>query len=90
MEGPIISLAVNKEYKKSSGCTFTESPISEDYSGPGVYGFSGDLIITAGGCGADFNVCFTGNDLFVSFNDIGKVPKYAILTQRHNQISRLF
>ena len=62
MEGPIISLAVDKEDKKSSGCTFTESLIPKDYSGPGVAGFSGNLIITAGGCGADFTVCFIGND----------------------------
>ena len=64
VQGTIISLEVKKEVKKSSGCNFTDQPITRDCSGPGVYGFNGTRIITACGCGAEFTVCFIGNIMF--------------------------
>ena len=60
MRGSIISLEVRKEAKSSLGCTFTNETISRNWSGPGVYGFRGHRIITAGGCGAEFTACYIG------------------------------
>ena len=47
----------------SSACNYSQDTVASDYSGTGVYGYSGNLLWVHGGCSAVFTVCYTGESV---------------------------
>ena len=59
-ESRIIISAEVIDQHSNSACEFYNGTLSEDYPGPGRYGFKNNVLWVHGGCRAEFEICSVG------------------------------